>query len=45
LEEKQKTQCKLEENKELKLIILAETPWISDAQSKPTKTKLAFRKK
>jgi hypothetical protein len=32
-----KLNCKLEENKELKLIILAETPWISDAQSETDK--------
>jgi hypothetical protein len=33
-----KLNCKLEENKELKLIILAETPWISDAQCEADKT-------
>jgi hypothetical protein len=42
LEEKQKLNCKLEENKELKLIILAETPWISDAQKRKKQNKLAY---
>jgi hypothetical protein len=37
-----KLNCKLEENKELKLIILAETPWISDAKRSRQKTKLAL---
>jgi hypothetical protein len=33
--EKRKLNSKLEENEELKSILLAETPWINDA--KPTK--------
>jgi hypothetical protein len=34
---------KLEENEELKSILLAETPWINDAQSESDKkTKLAL---
>jgi hypothetical protein len=32
-----KLNSKLEENEELKSILLAETPWINDAQSDPTK--------
>jgi hypothetical protein len=32
-----KLNCKLEEKKELKLIILAEAPWISDAQCEADK--------
>jgi hypothetical protein len=39
---KRKTQFKLEENEELKSILLAETPWINDAQSESDKTKLAL---
>jgi hypothetical protein len=45
--ENRKLNCKLEENKELKLIILAETPWISDAmRSRQNQTSLiiCFRK-
>jgi hypothetical protein len=38
--EKRKTQFKLEENEELKSILLAETPWINDAQSDPTKNNI-----
>jgi flagellar hook-basal body complex protein FliE len=39
---KRKLNSKLEENEELKSILLAETPWINDAQSESDKTKLAF---
>jgi hypothetical protein len=45
--ENRKLNCKLEENKELKLIILAEAPWISDAmRSRQNQTSLiiCFRK-
>jgi hypothetical protein len=42
LEENGKLNSKLEENEELKSILLAETPWINDAQSESEKTKLAL---
>jgi hypothetical protein len=41
LEENGKLNSKLEENEELKSILLAETPW-NDAQSESDKTKLAL---
>jgi hypothetical protein len=34
---KRKLNSKLEENEELKSILLAETPWINDAQSESDK--------
>jgi hypothetical protein len=37
LEENGKLNSKLEENEELKSILLAETPWINDAKANPTK--------
>jgi hypothetical protein len=42
LEENGKLNSKLEENEELKSILLAETPWINDAQSDPTKNQTNY---
>jgi hypothetical protein len=42
LEENGKLNSKLEENEELKSILLAETPWINDAKRIRQKTKLAL---
>jgi hypothetical protein len=39
---KRKLNSKLEENEELKSILLAETPWINDAKADKTKLALLF---